>query len=314
MNKYVNILWRHKIDDRREEEGVAHFARNMVKYVQKMREVRTVEPLQYEERGYLHEDFRLFHLADDNHGEFPYHYHAFHKVIVALAGRTEYAVEGERYAVQPGDFVLVGRGSIHRPMMTEGEFYERIVFYISPEYLQTLSREGEDLETCFRLAQERFCYVYRAAEEDGIPRLFTALEEAQKEEGFGRELRSRALFTELMVAINRSVIRGDGGEGQGDNKIVSILQYLNSHLTEPLTIDELAARFYISKYHMMRRFREETGYTVHNYISEKRLLLAQQLLQRGVTLTAAAEQSGYQDYSTFSRAYKKQFGKSPSEK
>ena len=132
MNKYVNILWRHKIDDRREEEGVAHFARNMVKYVQKMREVRTVEPLQYEERGYLHEDFRLFHLADDNHGEFPYHYHAFHKVIVVLAGRTEYAVEGERYALQPGDFVLVGRGSIHRPMMTEGEFYERIVFYLSP--------------------------------------------------------------------------------------------------------------------------------------------------------------------------------------
>ena len=43
-----------------------------------------MEPLQYEERGYLHEDFRLFHLADDNHGEFPYHYHAFHKVIMVL--------------------------------------------------------------------------------------------------------------------------------------------------------------------------------------------------------------------------------------
>ena len=79
-------------------------------------------------------------------------------------------------------------------------------------------------------------------------------------------------------------------------------------------MDTLAEQFYISKYHMMRRFRNETGYTIHNYISEKRLLLAQQLLQRGATLTAAAEQSGYQDYSTFSRAYKKQFGKSPSEK
>lgn len=274
-----------------------------------------MEPLQYEERGYLHEDFRLFHLADDNHGEFPYHYHAFHKVIIVLAGRTEYAVEGERYTLQPGDFVLVGRGSIHRPMMTDGDFYERIVFYISPEYLQTLSRPGADLETCFRLAQERFCYVYRAGEEDGIQALFTALEAAEKEQGFGAELRSRALFTELMVAINRAVIRGDGGgEGQGDNKVVAILQYLNAHLTEPLPIDELASRFYISKYHMMRRFREETGYTIHGYISEKRLLLAQQLLQRGATLTAAAEQCGYQDYSTFSRAYKKQFGRSPSEK
>lgn len=274
-----------------------------------------MEPLQYEERGYLHEEFRLFHLADDNHGEFPYHYHAFHKVIMVLAGRAEYAVEGERYTLRPGDYVLVGRGSIHRPIMTDGDFYERIVFYISPEYLQSQSLPEADLEQCFTLAQERFCYVYRAAEDDGIQDLFRALESSEKEEAFGAKLRSRALFTELMVAINRAVIRGDGGgEGRGDNKIVAILQYLNSHLTEPLTIDELAARFYISKYHMMRRFREETGYTIHSYLSEKRLLLAQQLLQRGLSLQRAAEECGYQDYSTFSRAYKKQFGRSPSEK
>ncbi len=273
-----------------------------------------MEPLQYEERGYLHEEFRLFHLADDNHGEFPYHYHAFHKVIMVLAGRAEYAVEGERYTLRPGDFVLVGRGSIHRPIMTDGDFYERIVFYISPEYLQGQSLPEADLERCFSLAQERFCYVYRAAEDDGIQALFRALEISEKENAFGAKLRSRALFTELMVAINRAVIRGDGGEGQGDNKVVAILQYLNSHLTEPLTIDELAARFFISKYHMMRRFREETGYTIHSYVSEKRLLLAQQMLQRGYSLARAAEECGYQDYSTFSRAYKKHFGRSPSDK
>ena len=79
-----------------------------------------------------------------------------------------------------------------------------------------------------------------------------------------------------------------------------------------VTIDELAARFYISKYHMMRRFRQETGYSVHGYLTEKRLLLARQLLGRGCTPAEAALQAGYQDYSTFSRAYKKQFGCSPS--
>ena len=63
---------------------------------------------------------------------------------------------------------------------------------------------------------------------------------------------------------------------------------------------------------MMRRFRQETGYSVHGYLTEKRLLLAQQLLVRGCTPAEAAVQAGYQDYSTFSRAYKKQFGRSPS--
>ena len=79
-----------------------------------------------------------------------------------------------------------------------------------------------------------------------------------------------------------------------------------------VTIDELAARFYISKYHMMRRFRQETGYSIHGYLTEKRLLLAQRLLAQGASPSAAGEQAGYQDYSTFSRAYKKQFGHGPS--
>ena len=132
----------------------------------------------------------------------------------------------------------------------------------------------------------------------------------------GRELDAllaQAQFTELMVEVNR-VVRGGHrvGAAGGDSKVISLLQYLNLHLTEPLTIDQLAERFYISKYHMMRRFRQETGYSVHGYLTEKRLLLAQQLLARGCTPAEAAVQAGYQDYSTFSRAYKKQFGRSPS--
>ena len=274
-----------------------------------------MEPLQYEERGYLHEEFRLFHLADDNHGEFPYHYHAFHKVIMVLAGRAEYAVEGERYTLRPGDFVLVGRGSIHRPIMTDGDFYERIVFYISPEYLQKQSLPEADLEQCFSLAQERFCYVYHAAEDDGIQELFRALERAEKENAFGAKLRSRALFTELMVAINRAVIRGDGGEGQGDNKVVAILQYLNSHLTEPLTIDELAALCSVSKYHFCRIFKLATGQSAIQYLLRYRLKIAHSLLgDTDKSISEIAWQCGFPDENYFYRCYKKQYGHSPQKK
>ena len=132
---------------------------------------------------------------------------------------------------------------------------------------------------------------------------------------FGAALLRRALFTQLMVEVNRVSLAGDTvSAAAGDSKIVAILQYLNAHLTEGLTIDELAARFYISKYHMMRRFRDETGYTIHGYVTEKRLLLAQQLLEQGIPSGEAALRCGYQEYSTFSRAYKKQFDRSPSER
>ena len=274
-----------------------------------------MEPLTYEKRGYLNENFRLFHLADGNHQEIAYHYHTFHKIIILLAGRADYAIEGERYALQPGDYVLVGRGSIHKPIVERSDFYERAILYISPDYLQKLRCDDSDLEACFHKAQEDFRYVYHTGNGDRVRELFTLLEQSQQEEGFGAPLLRQALFTQLMVEVNRISLAGDTvSAAAGDSKVVAILQYLNAHLTEGLTIDELAARFYISKYHMMRRFREETGYTIHNYVTEKRLLLAQQLLEQGITPGETALRCGYQEYSTFARAYKKQFGHTPSAK
>ena len=264
-----------------------------------------MEPLSYEERGYLCEPFRLFHLADNRHEEVPYHYHTFHKIILLLAGRADYAIEGERYSLSPGDYVLVGRGSIHRPIVARGDFYERAILYISPEYL----------ENCFLRSQEGFHYVYHAGAVDRVRQLFALLEQSRREGGFGASLLCQALFVQLMVEVNRISLSGNTvSAASGDSKIVALLQYLNAHLTEGLTIDELAARFYISKYHMMRRFRDETGYTIHGYVTEKRLLLAQQLLEQGLPMGETALRCGYQEYSTFSRAYKKQFGRSPSEK
>ena len=272
-----------------------------------------MEPLQYEVRGYLKEPFRLFHLADSRRERIEYHYHTFHKVIILLAGKAGYAIEGERYDLSPGDFVLVGRGSIHRPEVAEDDFYERMILYIDPAYLTSLSTEDCDLESCFRQAQTAFRYVYRDEGGSRVRQLFETLARTSREGGYGAALLERAQFLELMVEVNR-VCRG-GHQVQaaaGDRKVVALLQYLNLHLTEELSIDQLAERFYISKYHMMRRFRQETGYSIHGYLTEKRLLLAQRLLAQGASPSAAGEQAGYQDYSTFSRAYKKQFGHGPS--
>ena len=64
---------------------------------------------------------------------------------------------------------------------------------------------------------------------------------------------------------------------------------------------------------MMRRFREETGTTIHSYLVGKRLMLARELILGGTAAKEAAARSGFSDYSAFSRAYKKEFGCSPRE-
>ncbi|MEA4965937.1 MAG: AraC family transcriptional regulator [Oscillospiraceae bacterium] len=272
-----------------------------------------MEPLSYEKRGYLNENFRLFHLADRAMAPMEYHYHTFHKIIVLLAGKANYAIEGERFVLEPGNLVLVGRGTMHRPEVEQDAFYERMILYISPDFLFRCRTEDCDLETCFRRAQADFHSVYRTGAGDRLKPLLQALEQASREQDFGSGLLCQTIFLQVMIEVNRIVARSRYlTASAGDTKIIAILQYLNLHLAEPLSIDELAARFYISKFHMMRRFKEETGYTIHSYVTEKRLLLARQLLGSGGSVTEICYLAGYQDYSTFSKAYRKRFSASPS--
>lgn len=64
---------------------------------------------------------------------------------------------------------------------------------------------------------------------------------------------------------------------------------------------------------MMRLFKQETGYTLGQYITQKRLLLARELILSGVPSTQVCFDCGFRDYSTFSRSYKKLFQESPRE-
>ena len=94
----------------------------------------------YVQRGYLHEDFRLFHLRGAMEESVDWHYHTFHKIIEFLGGESGYGVEGKQYLLQPGDLVLVPQGCIHRPEAEPNAPYERRILYLSPEFLR---RAGE---------------------------------------------------------------------------------------------------------------------------------------------------------------------------
>ena len=90
-----------------------------------------------------------------------------------------------------------------------------------------------------------------------------------------------------------------------------MVAYINEHLTESLTLDELAAKFYVSKYYLLHAFKEYANLSVHQYIISKRIIHAQILLQDGVSPGEAARDSGFNDYAGFYRAFVKQTGMTP---
>ena len=98
-----------------------------------------------------------------------------------------------------------------------------------------------------------------------------------------------------------------------DKQIEKILKYINNNLCTDLSIEFLSQKFYISKYYLMHKFKKETGYTLHNYVMQKRLLIAKDLIKSGEPITKTYIQCGFNDYSCFLRSFKNIFHKSPND-
>lgn len=264
--------------------------------------------------GYLKEDFRLFHINDRTDREFEWHYHDFHKIIVFVSGKVTYHIEGKTYQLKPQDILLVSQGAIHKPEIDPSIPYERYIFWIRDNL------SFPELNTCFQKANDRSFNLIRldSALQEKLKDLLPEIEHSLRDAQFGDSILSKALFTQFMVYINRIFLKSSTAPDQksysSDSQVEQLLKYINRNLSENLSIDHLAERFFFSKYHMMRKFKKETGYTIHNYIISKRLLHARSLIVQGTPVMKAAMQSGFQDYTAFVRAYKKQFGTVPTQR
>ena len=273
---------------------------------------------QYIKKGYLNSEFRLFHLTDQETREVKYHYHDFDKITIFIKGHVTYTIEGKSYELSPYDIVLVRHNDIHRLVVDNSQIYERIIVYISPNFMNAYKTDSYDLSYCFQKAEEEHSNVLRipSLKNSSLFQSITRLEKSFSDDGYASDLYRQVLFLEFMIHLNRAARKNRLEFIDTDNcntKILGILQYINENLNHDLNIDILSDHFYISKYYMMRLFKQETGYTMGRYISQKRLLLAKDLILSGVPSTQACFDCGFKDYSTFSRSYKALFGESPRE-
>ena len=273
-----------------------------------------------DKRGYLDQGFRLFHLKDTLAQKLQPHYHEFDKIILPLGGRVTYVVEGVAYFLKPWDMLLVQHNLIHRVAIDPEEPYERIVIWLGREWMASRSDPGEPLDACFETARRQGFHLLRT---DGDRRLFymqkiQQLEEALRSTEFGAGRMADTLCQQMLIGVNRDMLRYPAAREERDSyrvdpKMEEVLRYIAAHLEEPLSVDLLAREFYLSRYYLMHRFKAVTGYTVHQYISQKRLLRAGELIREGVPVMKAAEQAGFREYSTFLRAFRGTFHMSPRE-
>lgn len=272
----------------------------------------------YEQKGYLNEDYKFFHICDSENIDIPFHYHDFDKLILILNGNVKYIIEGREYELLPFDFVLVNRFDIHKPVCAEDDGkkeYDRIILYLNHDFLEKYGLldafcKAKEMESCVvRFPADISTKIYDA---------FKKIEEDLKVEDkeYAGKLSTGIDVLRALIEFNKACISEELGftqEARYNRKVIDIIEYINKNLSKDLTIDKLADNFYMSKYHMMRVFKQETGYSVHQYVSEKRILFARTLIMSGTPATSACLEAGFKDYSSFSRAFKLQLGILPSE-
>ena len=262
--------------------------------------------------GYLRENYHYFHLRDTAGQELDFHFHEFDKIVLLLSGRVDYTVEGSTYTLKPWSVLLIKHHTIHRALIDKSEPYERIIIYLDGKYFDR-SVPGVRLTDSFDQADKSGEHLLRPTVQQRrtIEDVLSAYEKAAEDRGFGAQALRESYIIQLLIYIGRMTAAKEPGESQYDPKIRQVLSYINENLGKELSVEQLAERVYLSKYHFMRLFKAQTGSSVHAYVRQKRLLHAARLIRAGMPAAKAAAESGFGDYSAFHRAFRESFGISP---
>lgn len=242
------------------------------------------------------------------------HSHDFYELLCCCNNcGVEYLVGTERYSLQKGDIVMVPPGMSHRPLLPEhmDEPYSRIVLWISAEFMGSfLSTFPElfDIDANYRLllrtAGTRWEFLAELFE--------NGLKEAQS----GNDDSQMMLVGNtilLLGQIRRAFLDRAVGTMKAEKPelLDGVLAYIEEHLGERITLEDTAKQFWVSQSTVSQTFRKRMGVSFYHFVNQRRLITAKTLIQQGIPLEMVGSYVGFADYSTFYRAFKKEYGISP---
>ena len=269
----------------------------------------------------LRTDFELLHYRDAIHKEIKGHKHKQYELVFINSGANMgYSINGSSYKVATNDIILVGSNINHHPIPNPTAVYDRIVIYINPDFVKSISKGDAMLWYCFDDPFRINRPVLHLKEDALAPIKSTLrkLEQSCNVGSYGNEMLAQLYMTETLVLLNRIYMGVEDDVLNDDvveNKLIdNVLSYISENLTSELTLDILSERFFINKYHLLREFKKHVGYTVHNYIKIQRLTRSENIMREGQhPLADICHLCGFGDYSSFFRAFKGHFGMTPNQ-
>lgn len=222
------------------------------------------------------------------------HVHDYYELYYLSAGSREYFVEDTIFSVAAGDFVLIAPGKLHR---TGGEYGMRILVCFTEDFL---------LRTFTRTAVSRMLACFEnlklSPNREEFVSMLESIEMAEDETEFALRL---GVLLQALCRCEKAELSGD--------PVSAMVAYINANFASIRSISQIADRFFISKFHLCRVFKEAMKVTVIDYLNQVRIRNACRYLRASdKEVGDIALLCGFRDAAYFSNVFKKLTGISPS--
>lgn len=281
--------------------------------------MRRIEPTQYQPKAQMRDmKFALHYNFDEDVTRISVHRHHYYEFYFVIDGHAVYSVDNKTYELEAGDVLLIKPEQTHFALLEPlgGRPYVRYVLWLDPAYLSALSSPETDLLLPFEKFYDLSSLVHLYGETQvTVTRLLQSILRSQAIGEFGADLYAHAHMIELLVTLGRVKLYNQPSGFEDchvNNKLVNAaLEYITEHIHERIRTDELAATLFVSRSHLSREFTKFMGIPVRDFIIKKKLYLSKLALMEGAGIQEVCARYDFGDYSSFYRAFKKEFGLSP---
>lgn len=269
-------------------------------------------------------DFEVYHYkhykdVDGEEFNVDLHHHDFYEIYFFISGDVTFSIESKQYVLLPGDVLLINPKELHQPKFGSGDApYERIVLWVRKSCMDRFKTKHEDLTECFDCTDQKRSNLLRVGtqRQNNILKLLKLMIFENENELYGSEFLKGCFLGQLLVEINRLMRETPNmykPQDKGSALASEVVNYINNHYQEKISLEDLASKFFMSKYHLSHEFNRVVGTSIYRYIIQKRLLIAKQMLYDEFSPTDVYQRCGFGDYANFYRAFKSEYGISPKE-
>jgi len=253
----------------------------------------------------MDEDFQIHFAKGENFAMRKFHYHDHYEIYYLFAGERYYYIENRTYYVQKGSMIFIKKNEIHKTI-AGGKLHERAVVYFTDRFVDQYHGQHMDMLLSSFMSANRIVELNNL-EQNYIENLIFQMNNEYSDRGRqGRSLYCETLLVQLLLFASRKMKEtAEAAHIPMHPKISEVIEYCNANFVKSLTMEGVAARFFISPFHFSRLFKRYTGFNFTQYIHTLRIREAQKLLRETPhKVIEIAGQVGYVNIAHFNRKFK----------